>query len=354
MSRLYVIARAVATTLTRSSGQAALDTLASAIFDEFKTGGRSAIGATKVHVEWFDRGSTTLQVIIECSGLAQITATPSTLRDTVETGLEYQDAITDVTNLEVSFIDQGEEISDAGLVSQTNLIADWDPHRGVTGVADGGAVTTVTDKSPAGNNFTASGAQKPLFRKAALNGYGVCEFTGSSKHFMTCGTALGRPASFTIYGVFKLTTIASRQIPIGSMDSAGNNAPIWGRFDCNNGANGRLTYFFGRSAPLYSTGYTNDNPLVADTWALVVLRYAGGNTYNEFFVNGVQKATTATASLANASDGTTDTFSIGRCGSFDGVYATGRIARVLVYTAAHDTATRQAIEATLMGKYGLS
>jgi hypothetical protein len=170
---------------------------------------------------------------------------------------------------------------------------------------------------------------------------------GGSGNSIDMGTQLGRPAEWTIIAAFNPGAVGTECV-CGSMDAGGGSAKAWGRIDYD--GTGTLKYSFGDDT-LWSAGATTDAGLVvANTWVVVTLRYTTTQTVVEFWVDGVSKAVTTTATNAAESSGASRSWRIAKLGDFNRNF-NGDIGQVLIWNRPLSDGERADVEGVMIAKY---
>lgn len=71
---------------------------------------------------------------------------------------------------------------------------------------DGDAISTFTDSSGNGRDFTSSGGNRPTFKTNIINGKPAARFTAASSHFMSCASLnFGGGATLSVWAVITAT-----------------------------------------------------------------------------------------------------------------------------------------------------
>ena len=179
---------------------------------------------------------------------------------------------------------------------------------------DGSAVAAMTDKV----GWTIQATQgtstaRPTLVADALGTEDVVQFDGGD--FLSFGTALGKPANWTI---FVVGMFASQPAGAGylccSCNSSAKSATSWGGIAAGRTANdGKLEYQFGNGTN-YSYGRSTNAVISNGNWFLVCRRYTSGQDRVVDRVNGVASAVTWDSGSATTTAGTAFGFSIGRLG----------------------------------------
>lgn len=212
------------------------------------------------------------------------------------------------------------------------------------------AVSQWADKSGNSRHATqgASGA-RPMVAASAINGKDALVFDGLDD-FLTLGTALGRPSSYTVFSVSKIAKALSNvQAVIASIDSGGNS-----RNSCMTIANdGGATFWqYGYNGSKYRWGYVASG-FTLDTVAMHCLVHADGTQDESVYRNGNLLVNGSLDGTATVNAGTAYAASIGRFGAFNGWYFGGNIAEIVVILSAMPIGDRQKVEGYLAHKWGV-
>jgi hypothetical protein len=182
-----------------------------------------------------------------------------------------------------------------------------------------------------------------------LNSLDVFSFNGS-QHF-GYGTALGKPANFTVFALVR-TDDLGRNFICGSI-SGGVSNTSWGNLVISQTS--RPT---GSIAGTHSTGSSNtvthstDNLLSANTWHIVATTFTNGVIAQDIWIDGV-KATVATTNAVTTNSGTVYTYAVGRVGNLAQDQLTGDIAEHFVYDEVRSDAEIAQLTTYLQNRYGL-
>ena len=184
---------------------------------------------------------------------------------------------------------------------------------------NGSTISTATDKN-AGTIAASQGtaANQPTLVANVLNGEPVMQFDGGD--WLSFGTALGKPVSYTVFvvGLFAKVDSAATYHLCGMADASGSAAKMWGRCAAYNS---QSWYSFGNDA-LYSYGYVA-SAFSANSWFMQLSRYTNGQNKESIRINGTNKTVVASASNATSCSGTAYEYSIGRLGSFGNYCSSG-------------------------------
>jgi len=210
------------------------------------------------------------------------------------------------------------------LPSDLATLVFWVKADAITGLANNDLISTWTDLSGAGNDATAAGAARPIYKTAILNGLAVARFNFSQR-IATSNFARTQPT--TIFMVGKQTNSAVRAM----MDSAGTaNA---GEFEERNSTT--LWLRAGSQIALTVTDMAN--------YAVVVGVCNGASSLLSY--NG----TTGTGNAGSTQGAGVTLGSI----AGGGYNMEGDIAEAGAFAAGLATAERQKLEGYLAWKYGL-
>lgn len=159
---------------------------------------------------------------------------------------------------------------------------------------------------------------QPTLVSGGLNGTDVMQFDGAD--WLSFGTALGKPASYTVFvvGLFAKVDGAATYHLCGMAEASGSATKMWGRCAAYNS---QSWYSFGNDA-LYSYGYVA-SAFSANSWFMQLSRYTNGQNKESIRINGTNKTVVASASNATSCSGTAYEYSIGRLGSFGNYCSSG-------------------------------
>lgn len=186
---------------------------------------------------------------------------------------------------------------------------------------NGSTIAAAVDKI--GGTITASqpmAVAQPILVAAALNGEDVMQFDGAD--WLTFGTALGKPANWTVFVVGMFASMASKTNMCGSGDAAGASTTYWGDIGVGRTANdGKIEYSFG-DGTAYSYGRSVSSIVTSGNWFITCRRYASGNDRPADRVNGSDSAVAKESGTATTTSGASYAYSLGRTGEYAGQYAT--------------------------------
>lgn len=216
----------------------------------------------------------------------------------------------------------------------------------------GGFVTSWLDQSGNGHNATQStGSYQPSYIASGIAGHPIVHFD-SINDFLTCGTALGKPANYTIFIVFRMVNINITQTACGSLDAPGTLTKSWGAVKNNSTTPGKLFYTFSDGSNV-SQGNTSAAVFTNNTFGIYTEMYTTGQNACEVWSNGISKAITIGTPSATTNSGTAYDFCLGRFGAYNGVYLHGDIAELIVYSTSFTTTQRAMVEIYLSNKYAI-
>jgi hypothetical protein len=158
-------------------------------------------------------------------------------------------------------------------------------------------------------------------------------FLGGStnKRWMTIGTALGRPANYTIIAVTKSYQLAGQAIVFAGDGTANNYLTLQFRAASGDGFVPRLSAAIGDGV----AGSTTFSELATPTdWRVPNIsasRYTSGNDFVDLFFQGQKQNLEKVTSAASANTGANKSLSIGRAGSFDSEYFNGEIYAIYIF-----------------------
>lgn len=192
---------------------------------------------------------------------------------------------------------------------------------------DGDLVTTWADSSGNGKDATGAGAVRPTYKANILNGLPVVRFGGS--HFLDQASfSQSQPA--TIFAVSKLTLAGA------------SNRMI---FSKNGGAGEHTLYYGSQLLSMYAGSIVTGGSSLLNAWDVLTATWNGGSSSG--WVNGGTAAITG-----NVGSQATTTYRIGS--NTSSAFLTGDIAEIIYYSGALSLANRQAVQAYLGAKYGIS
>lgn len=194
-----------------------------------------------------------------------------------------------------------------------------------------GYITTLYDQSGNGRNATQiNAANQPILALNVQNKKPVIQFVAASSTFLSFGTALGKPATYTILAAYSVTGLVNQMYVYGAGDSTGGAAKQWGvNFMNRFGTNGWPTW-----AHSDGTAYAYDTMnaiFVSNKMAVTSDSFAGGLRTDEFRTNGIINGPVDTNGSATTNSGTAYNYSIGRVGDFNSKYFDGYFTDMVHY-----------------------
>ncbi len=186
-----------------------------------------------------------------------------------------------------------------------------------------------------------------------LNGLDVFTFSGSGQ-YMSLGTALGKPANFTVFALIRADNL-SKQGVCGSADSGGASATAWGDFVITQTTKptGSLSCTHSDDVD-YRLNTNTDNLLSSGSWYVIVVKFANGVLDKDIWVNGVKTSVAHSGGTSlSLNSGTAYEYTIGRTGAYNGSYFNGDIAEHFVYDEARSDAEITQLTTYLQDKYGI-
>lgn len=239
------------------------------------------------------------------------------------------------TGIQSVFHQWGDSPADAALwvpSSESSLEADWNPAM-ITGVSDGGAVSTWPDSSQYNRHGTqATGANQPTLHENVINGRPVVRFSGTK--FLD--TALSASAvNQTIFAVIIPTSNGANRTILGSQAAGGRQFRLRSTQD--------LQFNKAHTADIADSTGTLTNGTAA-----IVMGQLGSVTW-KFRINGSADSNGAHAQTLMASLAS-------RIGAKDSAAYepfSGDIARLMVFSGALNDAEIHRIEGLLAYLYGL-
>lgn len=225
---------------------------------------------------------------------------------------------------------------------------------GSQATADGDPVGFWSDKSGSLNHaFQSSGTNKPALKLAIKNEKNVVRFDGVNDS-LDCGTALGKPANFTIFAVFRVQNTSARYAICGSGDNNGASNTSWGVIDVNQGGVAGAVALHHSDGTNFSITRTAGSVIAGNTFSLGCTKYTSGNTQQSFRKNAADVANaTVLFSGASSCGGTPYKFVLGQFGEYVGINLNGDIAEFLVYNQALSLSDLQKVEDYLNTKWSI-
>lgn len=219
----------------------------------------------------------------------------------------------------------------------------------------GSAVTALTDKIGGTVQATqGTSSAQPTLVADVLGTEDVIQFDGGD--FLSFGTALGKPANWTVFLVGMFASMGAKTSLCGSGNSTGESATYWGDVGVGRTANdGKIEYSFGNGTD-YSYGRSTNQVVTANNWFMCARRYTSGQDKPADRVNGVAAAVTKEEGTATACSGTAYHFTIGRSGEFNGHFATNgsQFKGAVIVPSAVSDADAERLEGYYAHKCGLA
>ena len=220
--------------------------------------------------------------------------------------------------------------------------------------ADGDPVGGWVDQS--GNAYNAlqsTSANRPTLKLNQQNSLPTILFTSASSTFLTLGTALGRPRNYTIFCVMAVDSPTTRQIPHGSISSAGASDTAWGDYVVSQTGTTSAS-----ANPNFGDGTNNTSVYTPAVWVASTYNYMtyihrDNDTTINVWKNGTQQSVTALSSAAYQNYGHVYNFSLGREGDYNGLYLQGHIGEFIVYNGALVPSDRASVESYLSTRWGI-
>lgn len=211
----------------------------------------------------------------------------------------------------------------------------WWKADAITGLADGGAVSTWNDSSGNGNNAGGSGDARPLYRTNQVNGLPAVDFDGTDD-WLNASSAPTHGNEQTLLAVVRLDAIGSLMMIRGAVGGGGISMDV-----ATTGALG-----LGISAQAHTV--VSGTTMTTGTWYILTGSVSASNDWMRARVNGsqTQAAWTGTATTARGTRISNDT--VNAAGKLN-----GQIAELISYQALRSDAEILALEDYLATKYGL-
>lgn len=226
----------------------------------------------------------------------------------------------------------------------------WLKAESLSGLSNNDPVDTWPDSSGNGNDYTAAGGQRPLYKTTVTGLAFPCVQGDGSDDRMTHDTT---NSYLTVIGIVNTGTLASFRAWLGERSSSGNNGEPW-LVGVGGSGGGELLARSGVGDGSTIITTTGGTPAVASdtTYCISVKRSETAGTSNvNMWKDGVDAGSGSAAGLQM----TTDQSCILN-GYFGGALNDpwpGAIAEILFYTSALSDVDRGLVEAALMAKFGL-
>lgn len=215
--------------------------------------------------------------------------------------------------------------------TQTNMVGDWNPGIPATVTITGSGVSSLTNSGAGAGGALTQGtdANRPPIISGNLNGFDVMRFDGSND---VISGAFTNNKPLTYYLVTKQTTWGAGRVLVDGNASG----TIQTR---QNTGSPQLEANDGSGAPF------QDGGLSLGTWGVVTFVHNGAAPNSMIRINK-NAATTGTL---------TDPFPPGgiTIGGLGGAFANVDVARLIVYSVAHNTTTQDTIIDGLRAQYGI-
>lgn len=224
---------------------------------------------------------------------------------------------------------------------------------------DGDLVGAWEDHS--GNGFHArqnTSDNRPNLRLNKVNGLPALQFNAAKSQFLSLGTVLAKPRSWSIFAVLATATPNVRQSPFGSCNTAGSTGTAWGNAVISQGVSpaGSISPDFGdgSSGPnSFSLCATPGGQLAANEFAQISTIHRDNDMHVSVFKNGAELPVSMIVSGPRQCIGAPSNFSIGREGDYHGIYLNGYIAEFMLYDTSLLPVDRVEVETYLKERYGL-
>ena len=208
----------------------------------------------------------------------------------------------------------------------------WQRADAISGLSDGGSVSTWPDMSGAGNNLTASAPSQPVYKMNILKGYPVVRFNGTS-------SSMTGPSVFPVHADY---TIIAAFIP--SSFSANLNPLLGGSGETHFFGLGGTHLQIGHSGT-YLTTNTPSTPFSAGTPYIVSATLSASAENASLFINGSSAATPSSITNSNSDSSI-------QVGSYStNNFFSGDIAEILLFNSVLIPADRTLVEQYLNAKY---
>jgi hypothetical protein len=223
----------------------------------------------------------------------------------------------------------------------------------IAGVADGGALTTWSDESGQGNDFTqATADKKPLYKAGIIGGQPVVRFDGSND-LLVCSSNFSTAQVGTVAFVYRLTAAVANYETLLSttLDSGSTKWVIVRAYRHSSTPNACLSVFNGADSRLLGS-----TTIAAATNYALIIKTDGSTT--SMRLNGANDPIVANyGANTGAWWGDVANRTLFALGAYkndgESQFLKGDLAEVIVYDAALSAGDIAALEAYLSEKYSL-
>ena len=193
-----------------------------------------------------------------------------------------------------------------------------------------GNTTGWTDQSSFHYNAIASG-NLPIYNTSSFGGWPSVGFLSANRNFLSLGTQLGRPSSYTVFYVFKKNN--NGNFALGGQET-GSGMGAYGSEDIyfSDYSTDDIDAYYGNDTTACRS-FTATSTVVSSTWYVIAIRHTDGIAGTDIFLNGSFVGHTETSSIAS-SIGTVFEYCIGKIGEFAGGYFDGEISAFIHYPIA--------------------
>lgn len=202
--------------------------------------------------------------------------------------------------------------------------------------------------------ITSTDGLQPTYVTNAVKGKPALSFSSGNKMFYgNLGSAVAAgltPASFTIFTVISIASLAADAFICGGLSAAGSNPSVVDIIRVK--SDGAVRCFVGDgSGNLTITDTTSTGLVVVNTPVLITAKYTAGQDHVDIYINGVLQTLTEVANTVLTAQMNRENFNIGCAGEFNGLYFTGLMPAFLMFEAALNNTDRGTVETYLMNKY---
>jgi hypothetical protein len=212
-----------------------------------------------------------------------------------------------------------------------------------------GFVTTWYNQGVSGSNLvqTTSVSQPKIVSSGTTiteNGKPTIQFDGSNDWL---DVTITKPARFSVFSVLKLANNTTRYGVMGALNSTGSTSTTWGSLDARTTSKMQTSW----GDDTNSGTYESTSAITTTTQNLFTILYDSGlNIY--MYKDNVSVPLTALWTTATTSAGTTYKFSVGRWGEYNGIYLSGNVQEVIIYSTYEGT-NRSGMNSNINSFYGI-
>lgn len=203
------------------------------------------------------------------------------------------------------------------------------------------------------NNYDATQATssaQPKWYANQQNSMASIFFDGGD--FLTEGTNLGKPSSYTSSMIIRATDISTSPQYVWANYGAETYSYWYSALKISGASNGALSSCITNQAgTVFTYAYTAGSTINATDYYLISDRYATGASTLYKYVDTASKSFTYADTSATTNSGTSNSFSIGRLGNFNGGYFNGYIGSFCMFNSSLSDTDRGYVESFLNNYY---